>query len=1374
MKKMLVLLLLVTGEVGWGKTVGLWQDARSYIREGMLATLKEAGWQTVILQGAGLSDEGGLAELDVVFLPGGWNAYWFANFPARRSLVKFVAGGKGILAGAFRSGYVRTANRPFFPEVGATYNRVNGPYVSGHGDSELAKAIDQPFCPGGWDHLVVKLGPKGKVFAVSGKDPVGVYGEVYGGRYLIFGAFIGIDAKTEPMQGTARRALLTMLDWLNAAPKLSDAKKAEHQAQADLDFLRREMLCDWTLDERGPDRGLGLLPNVRNGLAVPLESRLYTLQYMSQHLSGRQGKQCRSEAKALGKAVAKLRRNYEKERARVTDSIAKMGLEELLAENPAAKAEEVLKKIEETAGRTEEEKKKIVAVVKRCAAKRPPVYASKQVATYLHGDAIREKLFPGAQLRKLVAEADKVLSELRPAVKAAKVKAAAQERAQDLAMLPELIKRCAADDVVVRREAVLELGRIGAPQAASTLIKMLNDPDEKVRTDAAIGLGWMQSKEAVPALIKVAEGSDIPLRRRAVQALGQIGDLRAVPVLMACAESKDYFVSENAILGLGWLQAKAAVPRLLKIVTDSDPQNPEQRGLMLAAIRALGHIGDERALPLLEKLAKEATDFPFARRGGKRISNIYSTAQTLGVQGHAELALAEIKAGGRGEVGIKQAGFLATKDKFYGLTRRFNALVGRMNLLFDPNFKHNPADLFPYLWEAGFTGIHQAWGQPTADPDEYVKMVEAASELGLHWIEVMPFDSNFFGSKNHYKSRRQHGIEKPGAEVTLLKYQDVPAFHGFWSEESYPDVKMTAAEFEAWLQKKYGAGFRKKLGLAADQDLTAMTGKNYPEYRGPLKTEYLQFCGEKLVAHWRESQEWLHGVRKGCAFTFSVTCILTVKYPGLSGRAGTAIDVNGPESYQCFGRYNSFFMEMYKDGEAKPVMCEFYNWYGPSPAHDVRGFAQHLMHGECFYNFCLNHIFDQASNYDLWSWDAERWGHARSIFRKARDLGEYLRVPASAANVGLLCSELSYTPFYVDNLHESRNSLLRRWYQHQAGLWTALNQSQIPTDIIWAETLTKEKLNRYRVLVLSDAKIITNQQAELIRAWVNGGGTLIASGTTSLFDEWATLQKDYGLADLFGVSYVGHVGVSDPNQIDTYCWKPGGHTTFKAVSGLDPQNFRYHVHRHAKPIKSLRTYAVSGGSQPYLPGLAQDTACEYDLPLGYDKVKPGSAAALAKFANGDPALTVNKVGQGLCYLWTPIYPGLCYVSSEWEMQPNRLDFWPNVRELLAAMVQGGLSHQGAALPVEVTGVSKEVEVTLRQQPEHSRWMVHLLNYDPNLERVKRPRLIVHPPAGRAVKRMFYPDTDTSLKFKASGDGVTARMRDFEVHDMLVVEWERNE
>ena len=51
MKRIVILLLLVTGELGWAGTVGLWKDRKSYITDGMLATLHEAGWKTVLLEG---------------------------------------------------------------------------------------------------------------------------------------------------------------------------------------------------------------------------------------------------------------------------------------------------------------------------------------------------------------------------------------------------------------------------------------------------------------------------------------------------------------------------------------------------------------------------------------------------------------------------------------------------------------------------------------------------------------------------------------------------------------------------------------------------------------------------------------------------------------------------------------------------------------------------------------------------------------------------------------------------------------------------------------------------------------------------------------------------------------------------------------------------------------------------------------------------------------------------------------------------------------------------------------------------------------------------------------------------------------------------
>ena len=1323
---------------GWGRTVGLWQDGRSGITDGMLKTLAEAGWQTEILKGKGLSDEAKLGRLDVLFLPGGHNAYFFADFKARRAMVKFLAGGKGILAGAVRSGYVRTANRPIFPQVGEVYNRVNGPYISAYGDSELAKAIDKPFCPGNWDHMVVKVGPLGKVFAVNGDDPVGVYGEPYGGRCLIFGAFIGSDAKSNAMEGTERRVLLKFMDWLGAVPKLSEADKAKHQKQADLDFLRREKIWDWTLNERGPDKGPGVLPQIRNQIALQLERRQFTLEYMSRFLSGKQLDACRAASAGLRGAIETLDVNFRKQAEETAARINAMAIDELLAENPFVSQSNVIMRIEAVPGKTEEERKAI-------KAKLGDTFAARSVALFLHGDATAEKMMPVARKNNLIALSDRLLDELRPAVNAAKAAKLADERQQDAASIPGLIEKCASPDSAVRRAALLELGRIGEPKAAPVMIRALKDGDEKARVNAVLGLGWMQAREAVPALLEALGGKDLMLRRRAAQALGQIGDMRAVKPLVGVLGDKDCDVAVNACLSLGWLKAKDAVPELLKIVTTLDRKNADQRALMLAGIRALGHIGDASALPALTNMAAEAKDWPVLKRIG-RVKNVYSTSKSLGLQGHARLAIEEIKAGGRGEVGVRQAGFLASKDIFYRMTGKFNALAGRPET----------SAIWPYLKDAGMTGVHNAWGSPGADPAAHLQAISAAGELDLCWIDCLPTD---YGSANAAASRT-HGVEKPAGDLVLLKLQDEPAFQGFWFEETYPSPSFTKDQFYAWLKARHGADYRNKLGLKA--------GETTFDNSHVLMVEFLHFNAELQLASWRESQDWLKGLRKGCSFTYTISDAEPTTWPGLTAAAGAAIDSIGPETYQCFGRFNSFFLEMHKDGEARPVLAEFYNWYTPSPAHEIRGFAQHLMHGECFYSFHIEHIFEHASPYNMWSWAETRWGNAKKIFHKARKIGSYIGVPASAANVGLVLSDLSNLA--VDPWNYS-GGLGKRWPQNRCALWTALNQSQIPADIIWAESMTAEKLRRYRALVLADARIVTAGQAQLLRDWVAEGGALIAAGATSRFDPWSRELPDYGMADVFGVTFAGFAGVSDPDQIDTYCWKLGGPTAAKIVSGLGTDAANLHVHRDIKPVKSIGLYKTADKASPLLPGIAPGMACEYDMPLGYDKVKATSAETLATFANGDPALTVNPVGKGVCYLWTPVFPGLCHTVSGWEMHANKFDFWPGTRELLAAMVKGGLARQDASLPAEVIGVSREVEVTLRRQPEHNRMMVHLLDYDTKSDGVKGAEMIAHAPEGKTVKRVFYPDTDTDVKFAAAGGRAAAKLRDFEVHDMVVVEWE---
>jgi hypothetical protein len=78
-----------------------------------------------------------------------------------------------------------------------------------------------------------------------------------------------------------------------------------------------------------------------------------------------------------------------------------------------------------------------------------------------------------------------------------------------------------------------------------------------------------------------------------------------------------------------------------------------------------------------------------------------------------------------------------------------------------------------------------------------------------------------------------------------------------------------------------------------------------------------------------------------------------------------------------------------------------------------------------------------------------------------------------------------------------------------------LIQTRIPFDIIFDQHLAD--LSRYKVLILANQDALSQEQMNTIRAFVAGGGGLVATGDTSMANEWRWRREKFGLADLFGV-----------------------------------------------------------------------------------------------------------------------------------------------------------------------------------------------------------------------------------------------------------------
>jgi len=118
------------------------------------------------------------------------------------------------------------------------------------------------------------------------------------------------------------------------------------------------------------------------------------------------------------------------------------------------------------------------------------------------------------------------------------------------------------------------------------------------------------------------------------------------------------------------------------------------------------------------------------------------------------------------------------------------------------------------------------------------------------------------------------------------------------------------------------------------------------------------------------------------------------------------------------------------------------------------------------------------------------------------------------ANVALLFSR--QTLDYLD-----KGSWWSEHAYHDAwkGMAMMLLESHIPYRIISEADLTAETLADYDALVLPLFGAMSPAQAQAIRDYVAGGGTIVTTGETSLFDAQGQPLSDFQLADVFGVSY---------------------------------------------------------------------------------------------------------------------------------------------------------------------------------------------------------------------------------------------------------------
>lgn len=137
---------------------------------------------------------------------------------------------------------------------------------------------------------------------------------------------------------------------------------------------------------------------------------------------------------------------------------------------------------------------------------------------------------------------------------------------------------------------------------------------------------------------------------------------------------------------------------------------------------------------------------------------------------------------------------------------------------------------------------------------------------------------------------------------------------------------------------------------------------------------------------------------------------------------------------------------------------------------------------------------------------------------------KYLRNTAPVARVAMVYSQQT-AHFYGGEQARARveDPLL--------GCYQALIEARIPFEMVHDKRLDAASLAPFKTLILPNIACLSDAQCGQLLAFVASGGSLVATGETSLYNEWGERRANFGLAAVFGCAFTGAI---EPRMQNSY------------------------------------------------------------------------------------------------------------------------------------------------------------------------------------------------------------------------------------------------
>jgi len=346
----------------------------------------------------------------------------------------------------------------------------------------------------------------------------------------------------------------------------------------------------------------------------------------------------------------------------------------------------------------------------------------------------------------------------------------------------------------------------------------------------------------------------------------------------------------------------------------------------------------------------------------------------------------------------------------------------------------------------------------------------------------------------------------------------------------------------------------------------------------------------------------------------------------------------------------------------------------------------------------------------------------------------YLRNERPLARVALVYSQQT-SHFY--GAAQARQKV----EDHTLGYYQALIEARIPFEMVHDGLLDAAHIDAFKVLVFPNIAALSTAQCAQIRAYVERGGSIVATHETSLYDEWGERRADFGLADVFGASFDGAVDARMQNSYLNLEGAPGKRHAL--LAGLDDTG---------RIINGVsRVHTKTRGAYPAPPITLVPSYP--DLPM--EEVFPRTPRT------DIPEVFVREVGKGRV------------VYFPWDIDRT---FWEVLcvdhGKLLANAVTWGLNE---APVVKVTGPGV-LDVTVWRQAQSM--TVHLVNLTnpmmmkgPLREFVPTPsqEVTVRLPAGARAKKVQLLASGAVPRVREANGAITLTVASIVDHEVIAID-----